>query len=177
MTKFLHAIIRNDAMRLDPEEIYGWRVFAIVCTSCFGGMIFGWDTGAIGGILAMKPLQDKFGYADKSKTEQSNLSQNIVSTLQAGCFVACLVTSWLTDRFGRKPALLTAGALTLVGVGFQVTSSIRGNLALMYIGRFIAGFGCGAASMLTPLYVSEVAPRAIRGGLTGLLHLSSEWYL
>lgn len=37
----------------------------------------------------------------------------------------------------------------------------------MYTGRLIAGFGVGAASMLTPLYVSECAPRAIRGGLTG----------
>lgn len=37
----------------------------------------------------------------------------------------------------------------------------------MYVGRLVAGFGVGAASMLTPLYVSECAPRAIRGGLTG----------
>jgi MFS family permease len=38
----------------------------------------------------------------------------------------------------------------------------------MYVGRFIAGLGVGAASMLTPLYVSECAPRAIRGGLTSM---------
>lgn len=37
----------------------------------------------------------------------------------------------------------------------------------MYAGRLVAGFGVGSASMLTPLYVSECAPRAIRGGLTG----------
>lgn len=42
---------------------------------------------------------------------------------------------------------------------------------VLYVGRLVAGFGVGAASMLTPLYVSENAPRAIRGGLTGLYQL------
>lgn len=55
--------------------------------------------------------------------------------------------------------------MTSIGVAFQAES--KGSLTLMYIGRLIAGFGVGAASMLTPLYVSECAPRAIRGGLTG----------
>ena len=41
----------------------------------------------------------------------------------------------------------------------------------MYVGRFVAGLGVGAASMLTPLYVSECAPRAIRGGLTAFYQL------
>jgi MFS family permease len=50
----------------------------------------------------------------------------------------------------------------------QTASTSSGNLAVMYVGRFIAGLGVGAASMLTPLYVSECAPRAIRGGLTGM---------
>lgn len=52
MARFLRAIVRNEAMRNDPPEIYGWRVFALVCSACFGGMLFGWETGAIGGILA-----------------------------------------------------------------------------------------------------------------------------
>lgn len=41
----------------------------------------------------------------------------------------------------------------------------------MYVGRLIAGFGVGKASMVTPLYISENAPRAIRGGLTGIYQL------
>lgn len=55
--------------------------------------------------------------------------------------------------------------MTCIGVALQAGS--RGSLACMYVGRLVAGFGVGAASMLTPLYVSECAPRAIRGGLTG----------
>lgn len=165
--KVLRAIVRNDAMRADPDDIYGWRVFALVFSACFGGMLFGWDTGSIGGILNMPDFQERFRYADSSATAKNNMSQNIVSTLQAGCFAACFVTSWLTDRYGRRATLIGSGLLTVVGVVFQAASSARGTLAVMYVGRFIAGLGIGAASALTPLYVSECAPRAIRGGLTG----------
>ncbi|KAK7731741.1 hypothetical protein SLS53_008685 [Cytospora paraplurivora] len=55
--------------------------------------------------------------------------------------------------------------VTCIGVALQAGS--RGSLGCMYVGRLVGGFGVGAASMLTPLYVSECAPRAIRGGLTG----------
>lgn len=76
-------------------------------------------------------------------------------------------SSLIADRFGRKWPLVGAGVMTCLGVAFQAGS--RGSLPLMYVGRLVGGFGVGAASMLTPLYVSECAPRAIRGGLTGEL--------
>ncbi|KOS21356.1 putative quinate permease [Escovopsis weberi] len=171
MARVLRTIVRNDAMRTDPDEIYGWRVFALVFSACFGGMLFGWDTGAIGGILSLPEFQERFNYADKSPTAKSNLSQNIVSTLQAGCFAACFFTSWATDRWGRRACLIGTGLLTCVGIVFQTASAAQGTLAVMYVGRFISGLGIGAASTLTPLYVSECAPRAIRGGLTAFYQL------
>lgn len=79
--------------------------------------------------------------------------------------------------------MIVAGVVTIVGVAMQAGSD--GKLAVMYVGRFVAGLGVGAASMLVPIYgvflsqrradvsfltilkVSECSPRAIRGGLTG----------
>ncbi|KAJ4245411.1 hypothetical protein NW757_010068 [Fusarium falciforme] len=167
----LRAVVRNDAMRADPPEIYGWRVFALVFSACFGGMLFGWETGAIGGVLAMTPTQQIFGYGHVSPSSKAVLDQNIVSTLQGGAFVACFCTGWLTERFGRKWCLAGAGAVTVIGVVFQACSTINGTLAVMYVGRFVAGLGVGAASSLVPLYVSECAPRAIRGGLIACYQL------
>ncbi|TXC00775.1 hypothetical protein FocTR4_00007968 [Fusarium oxysporum f. sp. cubense] len=169
--KLMRAIVRNDAMREDPPEIYGWRVFALVFSACFGGMLFGWETGAIGGVLAMNPLQEKFGYGQKSASEKATLDQNIVSTLQGGAFLACFLTSWLGERFGRRRCLIGTGTVTVVGVVFQACSAINGTLAVMYVGRFVSGLGVGAASSLVPLYVSECAPRAIRGGLIACYQL------
>ncbi|CAH0005406.1 unnamed protein product [Clonostachys byssicola] len=171
IVKILRTVIRNDAMKEDPDEIYGWRVFALVFAACFGGMLFGWDTGAISGVLQMKATQEKFGYADWSKSDRSLMEQNIVSTLQAGCFLGCIITGFLADRFGRRLCLMAAGSLTVVGVVFQTASAANGTIGVMYTGRFIAGVGVGSASTLTPLYVSECAPRAIRGALTAFYQL------
>jgi MFS family permease len=162
----LHAIVRNKAMREDPPEVYGWRVFALACSACFGGMLYGWDIGSIGGILSMSGAEKVFGYEDLSDTQKSTLSENIVSTLQLGALVSSLVVSWFADRFGRQPSLIVTGIVTVVGVIFQAASAANGTLPLMYIGRFVSGIGVGSASTLTPLYVAECAPRAIRGALT-----------
>ena len=106
---------------------------------------------------------------DEKSKATANLSGNIVSTLQAGCFLGALIASPLTDRFGRKWCLIGVSILILIGVIMQ--SAASGNLGSMYAGRFIGGVGVGAASTINPIYVSENAPRAIRGLLTGLYQL------
>lgn len=80
--------------------------------------------------------------------------------------MACFITPWITDRYGRKWCLVGTGILTAIGIIMQAASATTGNFPAMFVGRFVSGLGVGAASMLTPLYVSECAPRAIRGGLT-----------
>jgi MFS family permease len=93
----------------------------------------------------------------------------VVCILQAGCFFGALVAYYVADRWRRKPALLIASGIAILGIIIQVAAG--GYISALYMGRMIAGFGVGAASMLTPLYVSENSPRAIRGGLTGLYQL------
>ncbi|RPA72906.1 general substrate transporter [Ascobolus immersus RN42] len=163
---FLQKIVKNDAMKNDPPEIYNWRVYVLTCSACFAGALFGVDVGIIGGVLKLEPFQKKFGTYDLDKVDKANLEANIVSTLQAGCMVGALGASWVADKWGRKPALMAAAIIAFIGVLFQTVA--LGKLELMYVGRVVGGIGVGAASMLNPLYTSENAPRAIRGGLTGL---------
>ncbi|KAJ9136582.1 General substrate transporter [Pleurostoma richardsiae] len=165
----LQRIVHNDAMVNDPPEIYGWRVYLLACSACFGAMSFGWDSSVIGGVIVLKPFVRDYGLGDPKSKASANLSANIVSTLQAGCFVGALAASPMTDRYGRKWCLVGVALIILAGIIMQ--SAADGHLAPMYIGRFISGFGVGAASSINPLYVSENAPRAIRGLLTGLYQL------
>ncbi|KAL4808519.1 general substrate transporter [Aspergillus unguis] len=172
MSFLLKRLVHNEAMKLDPPEIYGWRVYALACSACFGGMLFGMETGIIGGVLTMDTFRasnSKYGLLDIGSVAEADLSANIVSTLQAGCFFGALAASWVADKFGRKLGLITASSAAIVGVVMQVAAS--GHLEAMYIGRLLCGIGVGFASMVNPLYVSENAPRAIRGGLTGLYQL------
>lgn len=75
----------------------------------------------------------KYGLTGLNKTAQANLSANIVSTLQAGCFFGALIASPAADRWGRRYALLGAAALGILGVVMQTAAS--GHLEAMYIGR------------------------------------------
>ncbi|KAF7886692.1 uncharacterized protein EAF02_003339 [Botrytis sinoallii] len=167
--RFLMKIVKNESMRTDPPEIYGWRVFFLACSACFGGMLFGWDIGTIGGVIVMPAFTKKYHIDTLSSVAQANLASNIVSTLQAGCFFGSLGSYYIADRWGRKPALLLAAGITILGVIIQCASD--GHISALYVGRLVGGLGVGAASMLTPLYVSENAPRAIRGALTGMYQL------
>lgn len=56
MQGLLKKIVKNEAMQNDPAEIYGWRVFALAASACFGAMSFGWDSSVIGGVVVMKPF-------------------------------------------------------------------------------------------------------------------------
>ncbi|KAK7757220.1 hypothetical protein SLS62_000769 [Diatrype stigma] len=73
----------------------------------------------------------------------------LVSTLQAGCFIASLVACPFADKYGRRWSLIGAALLASLGIALQASQS--GSLSVMYAGRLVAGFGVGAASMLTPL--------------------------
>ncbi|RYO86723.1 hypothetical protein DL766_001583 [Monosporascus sp. MC13-8B] len=162
VVRFLRLVIRNDAMRRDPPDIYGWRVFALACAwlgdylkaqiadaslrYSFGGMLFGWDMGAIGGITMMDEFRKDYNVGP---SESYYLTENVVSTLQAGCFIASLVACPFADKYGRRWPLIASALVACVGVGLQAAQT--GSLPMMYLGRLVAGFGVGAASMLTPL--------------------------
>lgn len=56
--RFIRTIVKNDAVKRDPPEIYGWRAFAMAGSACFGGMLFGFDIGTIGGVLELMEFQE-----------------------------------------------------------------------------------------------------------------------
>lgn len=115
MVHFLRRIVHNDAIKLDPDEVYNWRVFALACAACFGGTLFGMDIGIIGGVLQLPDFQDEFGLTTLSKIQKSNLSANLVSVMQAGAVAGALGAFPLADKFGRKQCLIGVSMFAFVG--------------------------------------------------------------
>ncbi|KAL2877039.1 hypothetical protein SGCOL_007660 [Colletotrichum sp. CLE4] len=167
---FLQKIVRNEATRNDPPEIYNARVILISLVACGGALLFGMDMGIIGGVLTMDTFKKQYGLENQPKTVLANLESNIVSVIQAGAFAGALFSTWLANRVGRRFSLIIASLLVFIGVALQAAAS--GHIEAMYVGRLIAGIAIGIASSVNPLYVSENAPRGIRGLLTGLYQLS-----
>ncbi|EED15736.1 MFS monosaccharide transporter, putative [Talaromyces stipitatus ATCC 10500] len=153
-----------------PEGTAGkaWPAILISGFVAFGGILFGYDTGTISGILAM-PYWDKTfstGYRDTNGnlTITSSQSSAIVSILSAGTFFGALGAAPMGDFVGRRWGLIASTGVFSFGVALQTAATA---IPLFLAGRFFAGFGVGLVSALIPLYQSETAPKWIRGFIVG----------
>jgi SP family sugar:H+ symporter-like MFS transporter len=131
-------------------------VAMIVAVATIGGFMFGYDSGVING------TQDGL----ESAFDLSALGTGLnVGAILLGCAVGAFVAGRLADVWGRRSVMMIGAALFVVsalGAG-AATSSL-----LFIIARFIGGIGVGAASVLAPVYISEVTPASIRGRLSSL---------
>ncbi|KAF8514837.1 putative high-affinity glucose transporter of the major facilitator superfamily [Hysterangium stoloniferum] len=145
------------------------RVYLLTLVAYLGAFIFGYDTGVAGGVLQMRGFRQDFDLLSKSSSDLVNITSHVVSILQGGCFFGALLAAPLSEKIGRKGALLVVSIVFLVGASVQVAGT--GKLSYFYSGRFLSGLGVGAMSMLGPTYVAEVAPKEVRGRITGLFQV------
>lgn len=148
------------------------RAYFLTAVASFGGMLFGWDTGLIGGVLTMDSFNNSFGL-DRDSPEHASIEGNIVSVLQAGCFFGAMSSFYLGDKLGRKMALMLADVIFIIGSIVQTTCAMgAGNdMAQLYVGRVIGGFGVGLTSAIVPTYIGENANKEIRGRCIGCMQL------
>lgn len=126
-------------------------VIGISFISALGGYLFGFDFAVISGALPF--LRTTFQLT-------SWWEGFLTGSLALGCVVGCLIAGNLADKYGRKPGLMTAAlifALSSLGMAFA------SSLSIFVVMRFAAGIGVGMASMLSPMYIAEVSPAAVRG--------------
>lgn len=135
-------------------------VYLLTAVAALGGLLFGYDTAVIAGAIGF--LQTKFELTAAMKGWAA-------SSAIIGCIFGAMFAGYMSDRYGRKRILiLTALLFGLSAVG----SAIPSNLTQFAVARFIGGLGVGAASMLSPLYITELAPAKIRGQLVSLYQLA-----
>ncbi|GJN69962.1 plasma membrane low glucose sensor [Purpureocillium lilacinum] len=158
-----------------PEGEVGktWPGVVIGFFVAFGGVLFGYDTGTISGIIAMPYWQDTFstGYVNPKGHLDITTSQEsaIVSILSAGTFFGALFSPFMGDYIGRRWALMLSTWVFNLGVALQTASTA---IPMFLAGRFFAGFGVGLISALIPLYQSETAPKWLRGAIVGAYQLA-----
>ncbi|MCR5140572.1 MAG: MFS transporter [Bacteroidaceae bacterium] len=137
-------------------------VYFICLVSAMGGLLFGYDWVVIGGAKPFYELY--FGIAD------SPLMQGVAMTAAlVGCLVGAMVAGTAADRYGRKPLLTVAAVLFTVSA---VATGWADDFVLFNVARFIGGIGIGVASAMSPMYIAEVSPTAIRGRMVSLNQLT-----
>ncbi len=135
-------------------------VIKISIVAALGGLLFGYDTAVIAGAIGF--LKIKF---DLSAT----LVGWAASSAIWGCVLGAMGAGYVSDRIGRKRGLIiTAVFFAISAVG----SAMANDLTTFILARFLGGLGVGAASMLSPLYIAEIAPAEKRGRLVTLYQLA-----
>ncbi|KAK7202823.1 general substrate transporter [Myxozyma melibiosi] len=154
--------------RPTPKVVYNFRVYYSSMIIAIAGAMIGYDNGFVGGTLALDSFKAEFGL-DKMTTSHANfISANVASTFQAGCFWGSLFVYPLGHYYGRKLGLIVSTSVFLVGAILNCVASRSTGLGIMYAGRILVGLGVGATSNLGPIYISEIAPPAIRGQLLAM---------
>lgn len=135
-------------------------ILKVSVVAAIGGLLFGYDTAVIAGVIGY--LKIKF-----------DLSEAMVgwaaSSAIWGCIIGAMFGGFISDKIGRKKALLITAVLFFVSA---VAASFANSLTTFILARLIGGVGIGAASMLSPLYISEIAPAKIRGTLVSIYQLA-----
>ena len=129
-------------------------ISAIVAVATIGGLLFGYDSGAVNG--TQQGLTQGFGL------DESGLGFTVGSLL-IGCFIGAFFAGTLADALGRRNVMRVAALLFLVGALIQ---GLTADHTIFVLARIMGGMAVGAASVLSPAYISEVAPANIRGRMT-----------
>lgn len=128
--------------------------------SAIGGYLFGFDFAVISGALPF--LKEQFGL-------DAYWEGFTTGCLALGCMLGCLLAGRLSEKRGRKTALMTAASIFAFS---SLAMAFAPTLLLFIIARFVAGIGVGMASMLSPMYIAEVSPAALRGRMVALNQLT-----
>ncbi len=128
--------------------------------SALGGYLFGFDFAVISGALPF--LRKQFGLT-------AYWEGFATGSLALGAIAGCLFAGQIAEKFGRKRGLLVAAALFFISSLFMAFSI---NKDVFIASRFLAGIGVGMASMLSPMYIAEIAPAEVRGRMVAINQLT-----
>ena len=109
----------------------------------------------------MPSYKESFGYANSSESATTRVESLAVGLQQCGSFVGCFVIFPITSRWGRRLSMQLSALVFVIGAAIQTAAT--NHLASFYVGRIVAGLGVGGASVLVPLYASEMSPKTMRG--------------
>ncbi|WP_394255721.1 sugar porter family MFS transporter [Pseudoclavibacter helvolus] len=134
---------------------YRKRLGLISIVACFGGLLFGYDTGVING--ALRPMAAEIGL--------DAFTEGVVtSSLVFAAAFGALFGGRISDAIGRRRTIIILAVLFFLGTVVVVASP---NFALLVVGRIMLGLAVGGASTVVPVYLAELAPFEIRGSITG----------
>jgi SP family arabinose:H+ symporter-like MFS transporter len=143
-----------------PAPINLRYVAFLGCTAALGGLLFGFDIAIITGAGPFITRQFALGDIGLGWA---------FSSLLFGCVLGCFLAGRLTDLYGRKKLLIVVALLFAVT---SVAAALAPSFTFFVTARFLGGLAVGGVSLLSPMYVAEVSPPAIRGRMGTMYQMS-----
>ena len=128
-------------------------ILRIAIVAAIGGFLFGYDTGVISGALLFIAPELHAGTFAQSW---------IVASLLIGAIIGAIASGYLADAMSRRWTKVLSGCIY---IGAAIASALAMNLTWLIAWRFVLGLSVGTASFVAPMYISEHAPKRIRGGM------------
>ncbi len=135
-------------------------IYFVSAIAALAGLLFGFDTGIISGALL---------FIQKDFILSTEMKELIVSSVLLGAMLGSLSSGRLTDRFGRRRLMLVISGFFVIGT---IIASLATEVYAILLGRLFIGFAIGMGSYTAPLYIAEVSPFELRGGLVSLNQLA-----
>uniref|UniRef100_A0A673HHN8 Solute carrier family 2, facilitated glucose transporter member 3-like n=1 Tax=Sinocyclocheilus rhinocerous TaxID=307959 RepID=A0A673HHN8_9TELE len=158
----------------DSGKQVTWCLMFCVSTAVIGSLQFGYNTGVINAPdekvqnFIRNVTQERSG-EPMDKSTLTTVWSVTVSIFNVGGMIGSLTVGTLVDKLGRRKCMLLSNILALIGGGLMGLSSMCTSYELIIVGRLVIGAFCGLCTGLTPMYVGEIAPTALRGAF-GTLH-------
>lgn len=134
---------------------FNWRNIVIIFSGTVGGLLFGYDTGVISGVLVSLQPQDL------ARDVLSDWDKGLITSMTSiGSFVGSILAFRLVDKYGRKPTLAICCIIFCIAAVWMAFSP---TLVWLLNGRFIVGTAVGIAAQCIPIYLTEISPANIRG--------------
>ncbi|MCI1661518.1 MAG: MFS transporter [Actinomyces sp.] len=133
----------------------------VAAVATLGGFLFGYDTGVISGALPYMYMPHAAGGLHLTAVEEGLVG----GTLLVGAAFGALIGGRLSDRYGRRHNILMLAVIFAIG---SVATAAAPNIGAMYVARVVLGFAVGGASATVPVYLSETAPKRIRGTIVAV---------
>jgi SP family galactose:H+ symporter-like MFS transporter len=134
-------------------------VYFIGITAALAGLLFGLDIGVISGALV---------FIEKDFSISKRILEFVVSSLLWGAVFGTLISGVLSNKYGRKGAILISAVIFVIGA---LLCSLSPNEYFLIGSRIILGLGVGLASFTAPLYLSEISPQRVRGSMVSMYQL------
>jgi sugar porter (SP) family MFS transporter len=134
-------------------------LLGVAAIAAIGGFLFGFDTGVIGGAIL---------FVDKDLDVSKGASQFLVAVILIGAMCGALISGWLSDAISRRRTKIVSGSVFVLGA---IGSALAQSYWQLTAARFVLGLSVGTASFVSPMYIAELVPKRLRGGVVSFNQL------